>query len=105
MDTIEGIPSLWDDNKAKGMSEPELLLYRSNLLGADLRVTNYGGGNTSAKIASKDPLTGEIVTVLWVKGSGGDLGTLTETGLAIAERAGEVSPSSDGFFALPSGAT
>ena len=52
MDTIEGIPSLWDDNQAKGMSEPELLLYRSNLLGADLRVTNYGGGNTSAKIAS-----------------------------------------------------
>ena len=58
------------------MSEPELLLYRSNLLGADLRVTNYGGGNTSAKIPSQDPLTGETVTVLWVKGSGGDLGSM-----------------------------
>ncbi|MDQ7250308.1 bifunctional rhamnulose-1-phosphate aldolase/short-chain dehydrogenase [Dongia sedimenti] len=82
MDTIEGIPSLWDDNKAKGMSEPELLLYRSNLLGADLRVTNYGGGNTSAKIAAKDPLTAETVTVLWVKGSGGDLGSMKLDGFA-----------------------
>ncbi|WP_395023079.1 bifunctional rhamnulose-1-phosphate aldolase/short-chain dehydrogenase [Dongia sp.] len=82
MDTIEGIPSLWDDNKAKGMSEPELLLYRSNLLGADLRVTNYGGGNTSAKIAAKDPLTGETVTVLWVKGSGGDLGSMKLDGFS-----------------------
>ena len=82
MDTIEGIPSLWDDNKAKGMGEPELLLYRSNLLGADLRVTNYGGGNTSAKIAAKDPLTGEAVTVLWVKGSGGDLGSMKLDGFS-----------------------
>jgi len=82
VDTIEGIPSLWDDNKAKGMGEPELLLYRSNLLGADLRVTNYGGGNTSAKIAAKDPLTGEAVTVLWVKGSGGDLGSMKLDGFS-----------------------
>jgi rhamnulose-1-phosphate aldolase/alcohol dehydrogenase len=82
VDTIEGIPSLWDDNKAKGMGEPELLLYRSNLLGADLRVTNYGGGNTSAKIAAKDPLTAETVTVLWVKGSGGDLGSMKLDGFA-----------------------
>jgi rhamnulose-1-phosphate aldolase/alcohol dehydrogenase len=82
VDTIEGIPSLWDDNKAKEMSEPELLLYRSNLLGADLRVTNYGGGNTSAKIAAKDPLTGETVTVLWVKGSGGDLGSMKLDGFS-----------------------
>ena len=82
MDTIEGIPSLWDDGKAKGMSEPELLLYRSNLLGADLRVTNYGGGNTSAKIADKDPLTADTVTVLWVKGSGGDLGSMKLDGFA-----------------------
>jgi len=82
VDTIEGIPSLWDDNKARGMSEPELLLYRSNLLGADLRVTNYGGGNTSAKIAAKDPLTGETVTVLWVKGSGGDLGSMKLDGFS-----------------------
>ncbi|HVO03336.1 MAG TPA: bifunctional rhamnulose-1-phosphate aldolase/short-chain dehydrogenase [Candidatus Cybelea sp.] len=79
---IEGIPSLWDDGKASGMNEPELLLYRSNLLGADLRVTNYGGGNTSAKIAEKDPLTGETVTVLWVKGSGGDLGSMKLDGFA-----------------------
>src|ERR1041385_5650028 len=82
MDTIEGIPSLWDDSKAGGMDEPELLLYRSNLLGADLRVTNYGGGNTSAKIAAKDPLTGETVTVLWVKGSGGDLGSMKLDGFS-----------------------
>ena len=82
MDRIEGISSLWDDDKAAGMSEAALLLYRSNLLGADLRVTNYGGGNTSAKIAEKDPLTGETVTVLWVKGSGGDLGSMKLDGFA-----------------------
>src|SRR3982751_358176 len=64
------------------MDEPELLLYRSNLLGADLRVTNYGGGNTSAKIPAKDPLTGETVTVLWVKGSGGDLGSMKLDGFS-----------------------
>src|SRR5437762_12971770 len=78
----EEIPSLWEDAKAATMGEPELLLYRSNLLGADLRVTNYGGGNTSAKIAAKDPLTGETVTVLWVKGSGGDLGSMKLDGFA-----------------------
>jgi rhamnulose-1-phosphate aldolase/alcohol dehydrogenase len=82
MDRIEGIPSLWEDGKAAGMTEPDLLLYRSNLLGADLRVTNYGGGNTSAKIPAKDPLTGETVTVLWVKGSGGDLGSMKRDGFA-----------------------
>ncbi|MDY0873777.1 bifunctional rhamnulose-1-phosphate aldolase/short-chain dehydrogenase [Dongia rigui] len=76
------IPSLWDEAKAKSMSEPELLLYRSNLLGADLRITNYGGGNTSAKVAAKDPLTGESVTVLWVKGSGGDLGSMKLDGFS-----------------------
>ena len=64
------------------MSEPELLLYRSNLLGADKRITNYGGGNTSAKVMEKDPLTGETVEVLWVKGSGGDLGTIKLDGFA-----------------------
>jgi rhamnulose-1-phosphate aldolase/alcohol dehydrogenase len=73
---------LWDDRKVAGMSTPELLLYRSNLLGSDLRVTNFGGGNTSAKIAMADPLTGESVPVLWVKGSGGDLGTMTLDGFA-----------------------
>jgi rhamnulose-1-phosphate aldolase/alcohol dehydrogenase len=72
----------WDDRQASGMSEPELLLYRSNLLGSDLRITNFGGGNTSAKVKQKDPLTGEDVTVLWVKGSGGDLGSMKRDGFA-----------------------
>jgi rhamnulose-1-phosphate aldolase/alcohol dehydrogenase len=72
----------WDPAHADGMSEPELLLYRSNLLGLDLRITNYGGGNTSAKIAMPDPLTGTMVDVLWVKGSGGDLGSLRADGFA-----------------------
>lgn len=66
----------WDDSRAGGMSQPQLLLYRSNLLGADKRITNFGGGNTSAKVDATDPLTGETVRVLWVKGSGGDLGSM-----------------------------
>lgn len=66
------LANLWDDAKAAAMSEPERLVYRSNLLGSDKRVTNYGGGNTSSKIWQKDPLTGQDVEVLWVKGSGGD---------------------------------
>lgn len=70
------IPNRWDDAKASQLSEPELLQYRSNQLGCDKRVTNYGGGNTSAKIQSQDPLTGELVDVLWVKGSGGDIGSM-----------------------------
>ncbi|QKX17606.1 bifunctional rhamnulose-1-phosphate aldolase/short-chain dehydrogenase [Microbulbifer sp. YPW1] len=70
------LQSLWDDSLANSMSEPELLKYRSNLLGSDLRITNYGGGNTSAKVQMSDPLTGDDVTVLWVKGSGGDLGSI-----------------------------
>jgi rhamnulose-1-phosphate aldolase/alcohol dehydrogenase len=57
-------------------------VYRSNLLGADLRLTNYGGGNTSCKVMSKDPLTGKEVEIMWVKGSGGDLGTMKRSGLA-----------------------
>ncbi|MEO2038226.1 MAG: bifunctional rhamnulose-1-phosphate aldolase/short-chain dehydrogenase, partial [Martelella sp.] len=73
---------LWDKDRAAGMSEPELLLYRSNLLGSDKRVTNYGGGNTSAKVMQKDPLTGDEVEVLWVKGSGGDVGTIRMDGFA-----------------------
>ena len=72
----------WDAAKAAGMSEPELLLYRSNLLGADKRITNYGGGNTSAKVMETDPLTGETVEVLWVKGSGGDVGTIKLDGFS-----------------------
>ncbi len=75
---------LWDENTAASMKgdEVQLLVYRSNLLGADLRLTNYGGGNTSCKAMAKDPLTGEAVEVMWVKGSGGDLGTMKREGLA-----------------------
>jgi rhamnulose-1-phosphate aldolase/alcohol dehydrogenase len=75
---------LWDEKKAAALAGDEvgLLIYRSNLLGADLRLTNYGGGNTSCKTAEKNPLTGEETEVMWVKGSGGDLGTLKRSGLA-----------------------
>ena len=75
---------LWDDAKAAALAGDEvaLLIYRSNLLGADLRLTNYGGGNTSCKAMAKDPLTGEATEVMWVKGSGGDIGTLKKSGLA-----------------------
>src|SRR5438045_9569399 len=82
MTSTTAIPSLWDDNIASTLDEPGLLLYRSNLLGADLRVTNFGGGNTSAKIEMSDPLTKEPVTVLWVKGSGGDLGSMKLDGFS-----------------------
>ncbi len=73
---------LWDDQKASGMSETDRLVYRSNLLGSDKRITNYGGGNTSSKIMENDPLTGQTVEVLWVKGSGGDLGTIQLDGFS-----------------------
>ncbi|MEM7484562.1 MAG: bifunctional aldolase/short-chain dehydrogenase [Bacteroidota bacterium] len=75
---------LWDNKKAAEFDDDqvELFLYRSNILGADLRITNYGGGNTSCKTFEKDPLTNEEVEVMWVKGSGGDIGTLTRAGIA-----------------------
>jgi len=75
---------LWDDATAASMAGDEvaLLIYRSNLLGADLRLTNYGGGNTSCKAMAKDPLTGEEKEIMWVKGSGGDLGSIKRSGLA-----------------------
>src|ERR1700686_1860111 len=76
------LDSPWDADLAGGLSQEELLLYRSNLLGSDKRITNFGGGNTSAKLHSKDPLTGKDVEVLWVKGSGGDLGTMKLNGFA-----------------------
>ncbi|MDS9468972.1 bifunctional rhamnulose-1-phosphate aldolase/short-chain dehydrogenase [Paracoccus sp. MBLB3053] len=76
------LENLWDDAKAASMSESEKLLYRSNLLGSDKRVTNYGGGNTSAKVMELDPLTGEQTEVLWVKGSGGDIGSMKMDGFA-----------------------
>ncbi|MBS1302715.1 bifunctional rhamnulose-1-phosphate aldolase/short-chain dehydrogenase [Loktanella sp. SALINAS62] len=72
----------WDAAAAAGMTEPELLLYRSNILGQDKRVTNYGGGNTSAKVMETDPLTGDTVEVLWVKGSGGDIGSIKMDGFS-----------------------
>ncbi|HCQ65008.1 MAG TPA: bifunctional rhamnulose-1-phosphate aldolase/short-chain dehydrogenase [Rhodobacteraceae bacterium] len=72
----------WDDTIAASMSEPEKLLYRSNLLGADKRITNYGGGNTSAKVSERDPVTGAAAEVLWVKGSGGDVGSIKMDGFA-----------------------
>jgi rhamnulose-1-phosphate aldolase/alcohol dehydrogenase len=75
---------LWDEAVAESLAGDEvgLLLYRSNLLGADLRLTNYGGGNTSCRTIETDPLTGEEVEVMWIKGSGGDIGTLKKSGLA-----------------------
>ena len=74
--------SRWDDSVAASLSPAELLLYRSNLLGSDLTVTNFGGGNTSAKLSETDPLTGQSVEVLWVKGSGGDIGSMKLDGFA-----------------------
>lgn len=76
------LKDLWNEDETVGMDAPELLRYRSNLLGRDLRLTNFGGGNTSAKLPSTDPVTGKTVEVLWVKGSGGDLGTIQRDGFA-----------------------
>jgi rhamnulose-1-phosphate aldolase/alcohol dehydrogenase len=76
------LPDLWDDAHAASLDEPALLLYRSNLLGSDLRITNFGGGNTSAKLACADPLTGAATKVLWVKGSGGDIGSMKLDGFS-----------------------
>ena len=82
--TFKYVDYLWDEQKALSLGDDqvELFLYRSNILGADLRITNYGGGNTSCKTIEKDPLTNEDVEVMWVKGSGGDIGTLTRSGIA-----------------------
>jgi rhamnose utilization protein RhaD (predicted bifunctional aldolase and dehydrogenase)/NAD(P)-dependent dehydrogenase (short-subunit alcohol dehydrogenase family) len=72
----------WDEQRAKALDDAGLLQYRSNLLGADLRITNFGGGNTSSKIEQNDPLDGAPRRVLWVKGSGGDLGSIERGGFA-----------------------
>jgi rhamnose utilization protein RhaD (predicted bifunctional aldolase and dehydrogenase)/NAD(P)-dependent dehydrogenase (short-subunit alcohol dehydrogenase family) len=72
----------WDEQLARELAEPDLLRYRSNLLGSDLRITNFGGGNTSSKIEQTDPLTGKSEEVLWIKGSGGDLGSIKLNGFA-----------------------
>ena len=82
--SFKHVSYLWDENKAAALlgDEVGLLIYRSNLLGADLRLTNYGGGNTSCRTIEKDPLTGNETEVMWIKGSGGDIGSLTRAGLA-----------------------
>src|SRR5215469_752738 len=72
----------WDEAVAAKLDEPELLRYRSNLLGSDLRITNFGGGNTSSKLDQVDPVDGQTKMVLWVKGSGGDLGSIRRSGFA-----------------------
>ena len=82
--TFKHVNYLWDKDKEKELGDDQvaLLIYRSNILGADLRITNYGGGNTSCKTIEKDPLTRQDREVMWIKGSGGDIGTLTKSGLA-----------------------
>ena len=88
MSHAKSVPSLrfledrWDEGIARSLDEPELLRYRSNLLGSDLRITNFGGGNTSSKITQRDTLDNSEQKVLWVKGSGGDLGSIKREGFA-----------------------
>ncbi|MBW4023706.1 MAG: bifunctional rhamnulose-1-phosphate aldolase/short-chain dehydrogenase [Proteobacteria bacterium] len=82
LDHVSLLENRWDDAIADSLSPEALLVYRSNLLGSDKRITNYGGGNTSSKLYMRDPLTGEMVKVLWVKGSGGDIGSITLDGFA-----------------------
>jgi rhamnose utilization protein RhaD (predicted bifunctional aldolase and dehydrogenase)/NAD(P)-dependent dehydrogenase (short-subunit alcohol dehydrogenase family) len=72
----------WDEQVAANLDAPELLRYRSNLLGSDLRITNFGGGNTSSKLEMVDPLDQKPKNILWVKGSGGDLGSIKRAGFA-----------------------
>jgi rhamnose utilization protein RhaD (predicted bifunctional aldolase and dehydrogenase) len=83
--TTKYLRNLWDEAEAARLSSNplEALRYRSNLLGADLRITNFGGGNTSSKFTLPDPLTGEPVRVLAVKGSGGDLRSIGAPGFAL----------------------
>src|SRR6184192_4467092 len=79
------LKDMWDEQEARslGTNQLTLLRYRSNLLGADLRITNFGGGNTSSKFDMTDPFTGEPTRVMAVKGSGGDIGSIKETGFAL----------------------
>lgn len=82
--TFKHVDYLWDESKASALEGDEvaLFLYRSNILGADLRITNYGGGNTSCRTFENDPLTREKKEIMWIKGSGGDLGSLKREGIA-----------------------
>ena len=84
MKSFKHVSYLWDENRAAELAgnEVDLFIYRSNLLGADLRLTNFAGGNTSVKLTETDPVTGKASEVMWVKGSGGDIGTLTRKGCA-----------------------
>jgi rhamnose utilization protein RhaD (predicted bifunctional aldolase and dehydrogenase) len=79
---LQYLTDLWDESHARTLDPPALLRYRSNLLGSDLRITNFGGGNTSSKLDETDPLDGQTRPVLWVKGSGGDLGSIKVEGFA-----------------------
>src|SRR5437773_3216772 len=85
VEQLTHLKDLWDEKHAQALGNNELALlrYRSNLLGADLRITNFGGGNTSSKFELTDPFTGSPTRVLAVKGSGGDIGSITESGFAI----------------------
>src|SRR3984885_9036233 len=83
--SLHHLKDLWVDSTAAGLEKDQLavLRYRSNLLGADLRITNFGGGNTSSKFELPDPFTGKPARVLAVKGSGGDIGSIQESGFAL----------------------
>ena len=81
-ESLRYLEDRWDDEIARKLGDAELLRYRSNLLGSDLRITNFGGGNTSSKITERDPLDDSEQTVLWIKGSGGDIGSITMSGFA-----------------------
>ena len=80
--TLKFLEDKWDESYAAALDGPELLRYRSNLLGSDLRMTNFGGGNTSSKLETVDPVDGQKKLVLWVKGTGGDLGSIKRSGFA-----------------------
>src|SRR5277367_6571138 len=80
--SLQYLADLWDEKQARTLDPAALLRYRSNLLGSDLRITNFGGGNTSSKLEETDPLDGQRKPVLWVKGSGGDLGSIKVEGFA-----------------------
>src|ERR671927_483528 len=102
-ETVHHLKDLWDEKVAAqlGGDQLALLRYRSNLLGADLRITNFGGGNTSSKIERPDPFTGEPVRVLAVKGSGGDLGSITESGFGQNRVAASIDTPLHAFLPFP----